>query len=158
MGVVGSTEERGNDARRMSKNVLGHAWQDMRCLLAHTCALFFVRRLSCLPPLLQGDEKAVKAFGVEHGAEMCRALLAAGAPGLHFYTLNLEKVRVLVLTGGMRMHACMGACMYHPSLIVYVRTGFMREPASYVHSPCMTSLCCKLTPRSVFCLPLALPT
>lgn len=40
----------------------------------------------------QEDEKAVKAFGVEHGEETCRALLAAGAPGLHFYTLNLEKV------------------------------------------------------------------
>lgn len=53
-----------------------------------------------LPPLLvsrcmrfvQEDEKAVKAFGVEHGTETCKALLAAGAPGLHFYTLNLEKV------------------------------------------------------------------
>ena len=57
--------------------------------------LFVVPRppfLSSLPPDLQEDEKAVKAFGVEHGAEMCRALLAAGAPGLHFYTLNLEKV------------------------------------------------------------------
>eukprot|EP00903_Cladosiphon_okamuranus_P011186 g10555.t1 len=46
---------------------------------------------------IQGDEKAVKAFGVEHGAEMCKALLAAGAPGLHFYTLNLEKVTVGIL-------------------------------------------------------------
>lgn len=34
----------------------------------------------------------MKAFGVEHGTETCKALLAAGAPGLHFYTLNLEKV------------------------------------------------------------------
>lgn len=40
----------------------------------------------------QDDEKAVKAFGVDYGEKMCTALLAAGAPGLHFYTLNLEKV------------------------------------------------------------------
>lgn len=48
--------------------------------------------LAGTPPGLQEDEKAVKAFGVDYGEKMCNALLAAGAPGLHFYTLNLEKV------------------------------------------------------------------
>lgn len=42
---------------------------------------------------VQGDEKGLKAFGMEFGAQMCRELLEAGTPGLHFYTLNLEKVR-----------------------------------------------------------------
>jgi len=43
------------------------------------------------------SDDAFKAFGVEAGAEMCRALLDGGAPGLHFYTLNLERVVVGVL-------------------------------------------------------------
>ena len=32
----------------------------------------------------------LQAFGIEQGAEMCRKLLAGGAPGLHMYSLNLE--------------------------------------------------------------------
>ena len=35
-----------------------------------------------------GDTSRVRARGVELASELCRALLAAGAPGLHFYTLN----------------------------------------------------------------------
>lgn len=44
-----------------------------------------------LRELLDGvrdDDTAVTAVGVAWAADMCRTLLAGGAPGLHFYTLN----------------------------------------------------------------------
>jgi len=37
---------------------------------------------------LQHDEAALKDFGVEVITRLCEDLLGAGAPGLHFYTLN----------------------------------------------------------------------
>lgn len=37
---------------------------------------------------LQDDEAGLKAFGIEVITRLCDDLLAAGAPGLHFYTLN----------------------------------------------------------------------
>ncbi len=37
---------------------------------------------------IAGDPDAVEALGVEVAAGLCRDLLAAGAPGLHLYTLN----------------------------------------------------------------------
>jgi methylenetetrahydrofolate reductase (NADPH) len=39
----------------------------------------------------------VKEAGVRIGTTMCKALLAAGVRGLHFYTLNLEKVTYGIL-------------------------------------------------------------
>jgi len=35
------------------------------------------------------DRDAIRAFGLEVVADLCRRLLARGAPGLHFYTMNL---------------------------------------------------------------------
>lgn len=47
---------------------------------------------------ISGDDEAVKAYGVKFCIQMCRALLAAGVPGFHFYTLNLEKSVLNVLS------------------------------------------------------------
>ncbi|CAM9104837.1 unnamed protein product, partial [Heterosigma akashiwo] len=46
--------------------------------------------LAALQPL-RADDAAVKRYGVELAVDMCQQLLAAGCPGLHFYTLNLER-------------------------------------------------------------------
>jgi len=48
------------------------------------------------------DDEAVLQYGVEQSAKMCKQLLDAGVPGLHFYTLNLEQsVRLILLKLGL---------------------------------------------------------
>lgn len=42
------------------------------------------RRLTAV----EDDPEAVRAIGVEVATDLCRDLLAGGAPGIHFYTLN----------------------------------------------------------------------
>jgi methylenetetrahydrofolate reductase (NADPH) len=43
------------------------------------------------------DAEAVGEIGVEHAVAQCRELLAKGAPGVHFYTLNRSKATVEIL-------------------------------------------------------------
>ena len=43
-----------------------------------------VERVEAVAP----DAEAVRRVGVEMATELCQSLLDAGAPGLHFYTLN----------------------------------------------------------------------
>jgi methylenetetrahydrofolate reductase (NADPH) len=45
-----------------------------------------------------GDD-AFKQYGIQLGIDLCHKLLEGGCPGLHFYTLNLEKVVVGILRG-----------------------------------------------------------
>ena len=47
---------------------------------------------------VKDNEDAVKEFGVQVVTDMCKRLLAAGVPGLHIYTLNLEKSSIDILT------------------------------------------------------------
>lgn len=46
---------------------------------------------------VRGDEAAVRAYGVSLATMMCQRLLDAGAPGIHLYTLNLEKAALATL-------------------------------------------------------------
>jgi methylenetetrahydrofolate reductase (NADPH) len=45
----------------------------------------------------QGDDEAVTAFGIEYATRQCEELLRAGAPGLHFYTLNKARSTTAIL-------------------------------------------------------------
>lgn len=46
---------------------------------------------------IKDDADAVKAFGIQEGVDRCKGLIAAGVPGLHFYTLNLEKTTYAIM-------------------------------------------------------------
>lgn len=40
---------------------------------------------------LSGDKEAIKEYGTRRAVQLCNELLAGGAPGIHFYTLNKSK-------------------------------------------------------------------
>lgn len=45
----------------------------------------------------EGNEQAVHEVGVDYATEQCRELLARGAPGVHFYTLNSSPATTTIL-------------------------------------------------------------
>ncbi len=47
---------------------------------------------------LGADDDAVMEFGIEYACHQCAALLQAGVPGLHFYTLNRARSTTQILT------------------------------------------------------------
>ncbi len=57
-----------------------------------------------IPPSLRArldelgtNDEAAAEFGIDYAAKQCEELLSAGAPGLHFYTLNKSRSTVQVL-------------------------------------------------------------
>ncbi|HEY5298735.1 MAG TPA: methylenetetrahydrofolate reductase [NAD(P)H] [Verrucomicrobiae bacterium] len=57
-----------------------------------------------IPPILRkkldelgNDDEAAAEFGIEYATRQCEALLRAGVPGLHFYTLNKSRATIQVL-------------------------------------------------------------
>ncbi len=40
---------------------------------------------------------SLQAYGISLGTMMCQRLVAGGVPGLHMYTLNLERSAVAIL-------------------------------------------------------------
>mmetsp|Transcript_9918 Transcript_9918/g.17867 ORF Transcript_9918/g.17867 Transcript_9918/m.17867 type:complete len:615 (-) Transcript_9918:1080-2924(-) len=49
---------------------------------------------------LKDDDAGVKQYGIELGIQMCKKILDSGlCPGIHFYTLNLEKSVMAIVEG-----------------------------------------------------------
>jgi methylenetetrahydrofolate reductase (NADPH) len=55
---------------------------------SETCGADVPRWLRKHLEALKDDEQALRDFGIDVVTRLCQDLLAAGAPGLHFYTLN----------------------------------------------------------------------
>ena len=67
---------------------------------------------------VKDDDDAVKQYGIDLGIAMCRRLIQNGTPGLHFYTLNLERSVAQILEGlGLITPKLNGAMPWKQSLV-----------------------------------------
>eukprot|EP00468_Gymnochlora_sp_CCMP2014_P006275 CAMPEP_0167746298 /NCGR_PEP_ID=MMETSP0110_2-20121227/3635_1 /TAXON_ID=629695 /ORGANISM="Gymnochlora sp., Strain CCMP2014" /LENGTH=634 /DNA_ID=CAMNT_0007631047 /DNA_START=45 /DNA_END=1949 /DNA_ORIENTATION=- len=48
---------------------------------------------------IKSNDALVKAYGIKLGITMCKKIFQSGFPGVHFYTLNLEKAITKILGG-----------------------------------------------------------
>lgn len=63
------------------------------------CKTFVPQHINDALEPIQHNDAAVKEYGIKLCIEMCQKLLDAKTPGLHFYTLNLEKSVKEILKG-----------------------------------------------------------
>lgn len=67
-------------------------------MLAGLCGATITQEIrQGIASLPEGDKEALSAFGIEFAVRQCRELLAAGVPGLHFYTMDRSKSVVGIL-------------------------------------------------------------
>jgi len=61
------------------------------------CKTFVPEHVSDVLETIKDNDAAIKAYGISLGTQMCQRLLDSGVPGVHMYTLNLDKSAVGIL-------------------------------------------------------------
>merc|ERR1719353_1630641 len=67
-----------------------------RCKETGLCKTFIPKPIDEALELIKDNEAAVKEYGIELAVQMSRELMDGGCPGLHLYTLNLEKTATAI--------------------------------------------------------------
>jgi methylenetetrahydrofolate reductase (NADH) len=65
--------------------------------IARLCGARIPAALGAALHAAEGDDDAVQRIGIAHAVAQCRELLAGGAPGIHFYTLNQSPATAAIL-------------------------------------------------------------
>jgi len=63
------------------------------------CKTFVPKEIHDTLEAIKDDEKKVKEYGIQVAIKMCNKLIAHGAPGLHFYTMNEDYSSQRILEG-----------------------------------------------------------
>lgn len=67
------------------------------CALLKEAFLQVPKQISDQLEAKKDNDEAIKALGIELGTAMCKKLLDSGVPGLHMYTLNLDRSALAIL-------------------------------------------------------------
>jgi methylenetetrahydrofolate reductase (NADH) len=65
--------------------------------ITRLCGAHIPDALSARIRAVQDDDERVRQVGIEYSTRQCRDLLAGGAPGIHFYTLNQSPATAAIL-------------------------------------------------------------
>lgn len=66
---------------------------------SHMCGAEIPRWLERRLMAFADDAAGIRAYGLEVVGDLCQRLVAGGAPGLHFYTLNRAKATLAIVEG-----------------------------------------------------------